>query len=193
MSLPPNTFFLLFSSFPLGFQPGLCISPLVWSLNPSFFMHFTHLNLGFGFSWNFLGFLKIDEYFVKFLGWVLCFWCYIIMHFHFISIFTMFHAFRCVFICWKLCVNRFGLGWTHDAFLLTHHMFMHFSCIRTLSFLSILCWVVMLCFLFLSLSLSHRLCMAPKHKFSLSKPFSFRDIFLWSYSSLHSVPWWEGL
>ena len=33
-------------------------------------------------------------------------------------------------------------------------MFMHFSCIRTLSFLSILCWVVMLCFLFLSLSLS---------------------------------------
>ena len=46
----PNTFFSLKTSYPLGFQPCLSISPLVCSLNPSFFMHFTHLDLGFGFS-----------------------------------------------------------------------------------------------------------------------------------------------
>ena len=37
----------------------------------------------------------------------------------------MFHAFRCVFIYWKLCVDRFGLGWTHDAIFLACHIFMH--------------------------------------------------------------------
>ena len=41
---------------------------------------------------------------------------------HSICIFTRFHAFRCVFICWKLCAVRFGLGWTHDAF------FLHITC-----------------------------------------------------------------
>ena len=48
---------------------------------------------------------------------------------HFISIFTMFHAFRCVLECWKLCVGRFGLGWTHDAIIFSmshvHSYFMH--------------------------------------------------------------------
>ena len=158
MSLPPNTFFLLFSSFPLGFQPGLCISPLVCSLNPSFFMHFTHLNLGFGFSWNFLGFLKIDEYFVKFLGLVLCFWCYRIMHcipFAFSQCFM--HLDVCLYV--ENCV-LIGLDWVEPMieFFFAYHMFMHFFlCIRTLSFLYKLFWVVMVFFCFspsLSLSLS---------------------------------------
>ena len=52
-------------------------------------------------------------------------------------------------------------------FLLAHHIFVHFSCIRTLSFLYIYSQL-WLCFLSLplslSLSLSHRLCMAPKCK-----------------------------
>ena len=30
----------------------------------------------------------------------------------------MFHAFSYVLECWKLCVVRFGLGWTHDTFFL---------------------------------------------------------------------------
>ena len=48
---------------------------------------------------------------------------------HSISIFTMFHAFRCVFDCWKLCAARFGLGWTHNAISFStshvHAYFMH--------------------------------------------------------------------
>ena len=31
-----------------------------------------------------------------------------------------------------LCADRFGLGWAHDAICFACHMFMHFSCIRTL-------------------------------------------------------------
>ena len=52
-------------------------------------------------------------------------------------------------------------------FFLAHHMFMHISCIRTLS-LSF-CSRLWLCFLSLSLSLSFsdRLCMAPKCKSTL--------------------------
>ena len=41
----------------------------------------------------------------------------------------MFHTFRCVLECWKLCVGRFGLGWTHDAIIFSmshvHSHFMH--------------------------------------------------------------------
>ena len=44
---------------------------LVWSLYLLFFMH---LDLGFGFFEKILGFFKINEVFVKFLGWVLCKW-----------------------------------------------------------------------------------------------------------------------
>ena len=33
-----------------------------------------------------------------------------------------------------LSANRFGLGFTHDVFNFSCHMFMHFSCIRTLLF-----------------------------------------------------------
>ena len=31
-----------------------------------------------------------------------------------------------------LCADRFGLGWAYDAICFACHMFMHFSCIRTL-------------------------------------------------------------
>ena len=51
----------------------MTISPLVCISNPSFFVHFTHLDLGFGFFVKFLGFLKTFKFLVKFLGWVLCF------------------------------------------------------------------------------------------------------------------------
>ena len=62
--------------------------------------------------------------------------------------FSQCFAFRCVFICWKLCADRFGLGWTHDAIFFEYHMFMHFSCICTLSFLSfdtLLWWCFSVC------------------------------------------------
>ena len=48
----------------------------------------------------------------------------------------MFHAFRCVFDYVETYAGRFGLGFTYDVFIFAHHMFMHISCIRILSFLS---------------------------------------------------------
>ena len=80
---------------------------------------------------------------------------------HSICIFTMFHAFRYVFICWKLCDDRFGLGWTHNAIFFAYHMFMHFSCICTI-FFSIYS-VVMVLF-----------CLSPSPFLSLS-----RIVFAW--------------
>ena len=66
---------ILFQTFnPRDFRPFLISDHLVWSLYLSFFMHFMHLDLGFGFFEKILGFFKINEVFVKFLGWVLCKW-----------------------------------------------------------------------------------------------------------------------
>ena len=45
----PNTLLSLKTSYSLGFWPSLSIFPMVCFSNPSFFMHFTHLDLGFGF------------------------------------------------------------------------------------------------------------------------------------------------
>ena len=64
-------------------------------------------------------------------------------------------------------VVRFGLGFTHNAFKLSCHMFMHFLCIRTSLFLFLWFEIVFLfCLLSLSLSLSlsleYNLSMAPK-------------------------------
>ena len=51
---------------------------------------------------------------------------------------------------WKLCASRFGLGFNQWCNLfLAYHLFIHISCIRTLSFLFLDCD----CDLFLSLSL----------------------------------------
>ena len=59
---------------------------------------------------KFLGFLKIDKYFVKFLGWVLFFLCYMIMHcipFAFSQYFM--HLDMCLYVE-KLRAVRFRLG-----------------------------------------------------------------------------------
>ena len=124
-----------------------------------------HLDLGF--FLKFLGFLKTFELLVKFLGWVFLICCYMIMHyipFAFSQCFMhLLNVENCVLL---------GLDWVEPMmqFLLARHMFMHFSCIRTLSFLSILFWVVMLClFVSLPFSLSDRLCMAPKCKSTPSR------------------------
>ena len=77
----------------------------------------------------------------------------------------MFHAFRCVLDYWKLCAGRFGLSFSPWCNLfLARHMFMHISCILTLSFLYLV--VIVLC---LSLSLLDRLRMAPKRKSTLAQ------------------------
>ena len=90
---------------------------------------------------------------------------------HSINIFTMFHAFN-------VCLNvencmLVGLDWVQPMMqlFLARHMFMHFSCIHTLSFLSIfsVCDVSLFLPLSLSLSLSHRLRMAPKCKSTLAR------------------------
>ena len=91
---------------------------------------------------------------------------------HSISIITMFHAYRCVLDYWKVCAGRFRLGFNPWCKLfLACHMFIHISCIRTLSFLFFFfffldCDCVLFIFLSLSLSLSlsDRLRMAPKSK-----------------------------
>ena len=54
-------------------------------------------------------------------------------------------------------VVRFGLGFTHNAFKLSCHMFMHFSCICTSLFLFLWFEIMFLfCLLSFSLSLSNR-------------------------------------
>ena len=67
-----------------------------------------------------------------------------------------------------LCVDRFGLGWAHDAFSFACHMFMHFPCIHTSFQYS---WYLKLLGTFLIVFLSLPLClfmldvsMAPKCK-----------------------------
>ena len=61
-------------------------------------------------------------------------------------------------VCNWLCTGRFGLGWAHDTFYISYHMFMH-SHAYVLSFQYILWYFELLwdfsdCFLSLSLSLS---------------------------------------
>ena len=78
-SLLPNTFPSLQTSYPLGFRPRLCFSSLVSVFNPSFFMLHA-FRPRFWVFFEFLGFLKIVEIFMKVLGWVLFIWWYMIMH-----------------------------------------------------------------------------------------------------------------
>ena len=105
---------------------------------------------------------------------------------HSICIFTMFHAFRCVFICWILCAARFGLGSTHDAISFStshvHAFFMHtYPCFSFYLFSVVIVFSVSLS---LSLSLLDSQHMAPKRnplrsRTSYSNPTSlhiqFRD------------------
>ena len=67
-------------------------------------MHFIHFYLTFGIFEKFLGFFRIDEVFVKFLGLVLLKWFLKHHALHYICIITMFHAFRCVFTLLHYCV-----------------------------------------------------------------------------------------
>ena len=81
-----------------------------------------------------------------------------------ICIFTMFHAFRCVFICWKLCIDRFGLGWTHDRIF-----FLHITCsciffMHTYPFFSIFWYYFFMVLFCLSPSLLNSLRMTPNRK-----------------------------
>ena len=64
-----------------------------------------------------------------------------------------------------------GLDWAEPMMqlCLARHKFMHFSCIRALSFLYFLVLCCDCVFLFLFLSLSDRLCMAPKCKSTSSR------------------------
>ena len=65
------------------------------------------------------------------------------------------HLDVCFFVG-TLCAGRFGLGWAHDDIFVARHMIMHYSCIRTFSFLviGIFCdWHFSICFS-LSLPLS---------------------------------------
>ena len=79
------------------------------------------------------------------------------------------HLDVCFFVG-TLCAGRFGLGWAHDDIFVARHMIMHYSCIRTFSFLiiGIFCdWHFSVCFS-LSPSLLNSLRMAPKRKFAPS-------------------------
>ena len=112
-SLRPNSFLSLKSPFPTRFRPNQASILMYGLLNPLFSCISRIRPMFFGFLWNFWGFLKFLRFCDSFgLGVV-----YLMLYdyaLYSISIFTMFHAFRCVFICWKSCAARFGLGWTHD-------------------------------------------------------------------------------
>ena len=150
----PNTLFSLFSSSPLGFRPCLSFSPLVRSLYPLFLHAFHAFRPRFWVYLKFLGFSKIDVYFVKFLGWVLCFWCNMIMHCIQFAFSQCFMYLNVCLYAWKLCADSFGLGWTHDAIMFStsnlYAFFMHTYPIFSL-FLVLCCDGV---FLFVSLSIS---------------------------------------
>ena len=130
----------------------------------SLILHAFHtLDLGFGFFENFLGFLKIDEYFVKFLGWVIC--CYMLMHcitFAFSQYFM--HLYVCFYVG-NLCPSRIGFGRAHDEFFFARHMLMHYSCIHTFSFLILVLFVIGT---FLSVSVSISVSISLSLSLSLS-------------------------
>ena len=68
-----------------------------------------------------------------------------------------------------LCAGRIGLGWAHDVFCFTCHMFMHFPRIRTLFSYIWYIWIVLDFSDYSSLLLPLNLftlvvSMAPKHK-----------------------------
>ena len=86
ISLPPNTLFSLKTPYPREFWPCPRSNHLVSVLNPLLFTHFTHLDLSFGFSWNFWVFLKTFEILVNFwVGFCLfgIIWSCIAFHVHF--------------------------------------------------------------------------------------------------------------
>ena len=98
----PNTPHSTSSPCPLDFWPKPCVLHLVWSFFSLFIMHFIHLDLGFWGFWNFLGSYKIDEVFVKFLGWVMFKLSYFLMHCITFVFSPCFMHLDVCFICWNL-------------------------------------------------------------------------------------------
>ena len=83
LSMPihlPNTLFSLKTFNPRDFRPFLASNRLVWSLFLSLFMHFMHLNLGFGVFEKFWGFFKIIECLLKFWDGFLFKWSLNLTH-----------------------------------------------------------------------------------------------------------------
>ena len=137
-SLTPNSSHSLKNFYPCVLRPRSRSKHLVSVQIFSLFMHSCILDLGFGVFQNFWDFWVFLEIFgLGFMDLMICDHAL-----HFISIITMFHAFRCVLgYCWYVQVGL-DLVFTHNAILfLARHMFMHISCIRTLSFF-LLCFDV---------------------------------------------------
>ena len=130
-------------------------------------MHFTHLDLGFGFL-EFFGVFENWWVFCKIFGLGVVFLMVYDHALHPICIFTMFHAFKCVFICCMLI----GLDWVEP--MMQIFFFLHVTCSCTfhayvLFFFWVLCCDGAFLFLYVSLSLSDSLRMAPKHKSAPSR------------------------
>ena len=119
-------------------------------------MHFIDFDLTFGLFENFLGFFKINEVFVKFLGWVFFFFkkkksC-ITSHLHYNTVSCIL---RCVFTLLQTSV-LVGLDWAEPMMFLLLHIkcsciFMH-TYLKFFIFLYIDCFGAFLCVSF-SLSL----------------------------------------
>ena len=118
--LSPKYFSLNLFTFPTCFSAQtLCSSSGMISFL-SFIMHFIHLDLGFLGFWKFLGFFKIDEVFVKFLGWLMFKRSYMLMHCITFVFSQCFMHVRCVFYMLKPCV-LVGLDWAKPMmFILLH-------------------------------------------------------------------------
>ena len=115
-------------------------------------MHFTHLDLGFGFL-EFFGVFEDWWVFCKIFGLGVVFLMVYDHALHPICIFTMFHAFKCVFICCMLI----GLDWVEP--MMQIFFFLHVTCSCTFHayvlffFFGYSVVMVLFCFsLFLSLS-----------------------------------------
>ena len=131
-------------------------------------MHFIHFYLTFGIFEKILGFFRIDEVFVKFLGLVLLKWFLKHHALHYICIITMFHAFKYVFTLLQ-CYVLVGLDWAKPIMYLNLHVtcsciFMH-TYLHFFIFLYIDVFGAFLCVsLSPSLFLSVSYIMAPKRK-----------------------------
>ena len=163
----------------------------------SFIMHFIHLDLGFWFFfffffWKFLGFFKIVELFVKFLGWVLFKWSYMIMHCITFAFSQCFMQYRCVISLLEPCV-LVGLDWVEPMIFLQLHVTC--SCIfhAYVPFFSFFLILLLIGnFLLLSLSLFGKSVHGTQAQIhSIREPSLFRGIFFfWSYTLSCPVSWW---
>ena len=95
-----------------------------WFLPLSYAFHIVLPN--FWDFWSTLGFFKINEVFVQFLGWVLLHRVSNFMHCITCALQQCFIHFRCVFyFVAMLCAGRLRLGWAHNVFKFACDMFMH--------------------------------------------------------------------